>query len=45
MVSRIKFEELIVEAAGKQRVSRTQLDHLPQLITNSPMGVTSKCWK
>ena len=45
MVSRIKFEQLIVEAAGKQRVSRTQLDHLPQLTMNSLMGVTSKCWK
>ena len=45
MVSRIKFEELIVEAAGKQRMSRTQLDHLPQLTMNSPVGVTSNCWK
>ena len=43
MVSRINFEELIVEAAGKQCVSRTQLNHLPQLTMNSPMGVTSKC--
>ena len=45
MVSRIKFEELIVEAARKQRVSQTQLDRLPQLTTNSLMGVTSECWK
>ena len=45
MISRIQFEELMVEAAGKQRVSRTQLDHLPQLTMNSPTGVTSKCWK
>ena len=34
---RIKFEELIVEAVGKKRMSRTQLDHLPQLTMNSLM--------